>query len=572
MKKAQILLLLLIAAILWLSPVTSHSQNVNGSEIIARVTLNPPHPKLKVCVYEQAVNQAGDQIFEKAPNPDAEIQISDEFGNSMRFLADETVTLKPNSKYNIRPFMLAGTKACRALYPQEYSIETGDLAFGDNIISREFHMECNFEADSLAIPFDNFITGYWYPMTKTNFKDYLYRLNGTYFTNVPFVNMNFSDSQAVSRIENNFEKIYEHISGLVAKHKECLERKNNKMRITLIGYTDRRMLKTYKNGENIAPIYPDEPVVCATSKINQGELLSDAQGGNIKLSKLRAYFSGVTIHKDMLALNPIYANLKERDIIYFECDGYGVAPNAKVGDDPNSRRVDIFIDVGNDSWLKKNVRTKPNVINYAKSEKAVTEKSLPVMEDQLLPESVRVLEKNCDCHQVEFTFADNEKAALASYVLEMFATDKMRAMNRVSFGIDIDSSRGSKIYNLTTSCIRNKQDAESYSNETSASIKKALNILNVIKPRLQAKSTSYSISFGAYRVKDNAVNLKNMLEQSNIPNVKIIESPAPDGTKYYRIRAGNFYHRDEAGNAMKNYVEILKTIKLKAFVQIASES
>ncbi len=197
------------------------------------------------------------------------------------------------------------------------------------------------------VPF--FITGYWHPNTRENLERYK-RLRDTEhrFAKVPYIqDDDYEYDGAAAVVERLFqESVYATIreKALPSFFGECLPANTDAVLMIVVkGYTDKRTLSWDSITHQPGP-YVDVPVTVGGVTINTGDPMNDEQGGNLKLSKLRAYFTLAMIDTALGRLDDRYVKLKNAGRVVFGCQGYGRDPNASDQFAFN-RRIDVVIRV-----------------------------------------------------------------------------------------------------------------------------------------------------------------------------------------------------------------------------------
>jgi hypothetical protein len=226
-----------------------------------------------------------------------------------------------------------------------------------------------------------FITGYWYPNTTENLEEYRKRESNGFFNKTGFVDSTGYDYYKItSLIDKSFkEQLYEPLEELLPAFQDFC-RDTLYLKVTVHGYTDPRGLSggedhPYRPESKYQRIYPDVSVtvgvdergqpVTIPSGINMWnfnwpldpnnkegkwiKLPNEGEKGNILLSKLRAYFTFVTFDKKMSEISPIYEQLRNNGRIILDAEGFGIDKEGfklrNLRDDPQSRRIEIYLDI-----------------------------------------------------------------------------------------------------------------------------------------------------------------------------------------------------------------------------------
>ncbi len=249
----------------------------------------------------------------------------------------KAVELEPYTRYTMSsPLKDSTCYACEAM-PKQFEFATG----GDDIVLRDtFRILCRQQPDS-AIVFSDaetgtpyFITGYWWPNTTKNLREYHKRVNtGALHTSSFIDESDYGYDAAAKRIDEHFEKnIYSRIESMIDQiSSQCWSKPV--LMITVHGYTDECSLRP---GSYSA----DSDVTVGDIVIPQGQNMRSAfaqhvtggkimlpdsgQDGNIFLSKLRAHYTIETIKNDMVGRSELFRQLAESGQIQFEADGFGI--------------------------------------------------------------------------------------------------------------------------------------------------------------------------------------------------------------------------------------------------------
>lgn len=197
------------------------------------------------------------------------------------------------------------------------------------------------------VPF--FITGYWHPNTPENLERYKRLRDAEHrFAKVPYIqddDYKYDDAAAV--VERLFQaSVYATIreKALPSFFGECLPANSDAVLMIVVkGYTDKRTLSWDSITHQPGP-YVDVPVTVGGMTINTGDPMNDEQGGNLKLSKLRAYFTLAMIDTALGKMDDRYVRLKNAGRVVLGCEGYGHDPNLADKLALN-RRIEVMIRV-----------------------------------------------------------------------------------------------------------------------------------------------------------------------------------------------------------------------------------
>jgi hypothetical protein len=256
----------------------------------------------------------------------------------------------------------------------------------DTLIVREFLISKQ-KVDIKPIIFNStdtlpyFITGYWYPNTSENLKEFRNREADGFFNSTGFVDSTGHDYEsAAQKIDREFDRqVYSELNRLLPSFQEFC-RDTLYLKVTIHGYTDPRGLSggedhPYRKASQYKHNYPDETITVGVDSrgqpvtINSGidmwkqgwpinpsepngkwiKLEDEGQNGNILLSKLRAHFMFVTFDRAMSKMSPIYKQMRSEGRVIVDAEGYGIDKSGfetrKLKDDPTSRRIEIYLDV-----------------------------------------------------------------------------------------------------------------------------------------------------------------------------------------------------------------------------------
>jgi hypothetical protein len=541
---------------------TSERNGGYGSLDIYGCKLPEPKVFLIVDVFEQVITPSGEIMTEKDANHSIKLLITDNFGKTIRPepSSGDKVQLKPNTTYTVKAILgKEDCLTCVAGNPAEVVVEVG-APKNNTVIRKELSIECRFETDTIGITHSNFITGYWFPMTRDNYNNYVSRVGNGFFRNSQYVDTVFAVSgNAVEKImdtEKNFKVIYDKLDNLIKQYKDCLEKYQNLgLRISLIGYTDSRRLRP--------GIYPDETFNIRNDQIANGIQMSDNQGGNIYLSKLRAKFAQVTIDKDMAKRNKDYVELRDKGIITFDFEGYGIHPKYKPGDDPESRRVDIFVDIGPKSYLANLERVQEGKLYF---------RTIPGMKggaeivevdpDPLKADVLNIKQVESDCFRVEYYLYNSDRASFLEVLLNEF-TD-------LDF-VKLASGDNPTLFTVSSKCFSTRMEAIEKSIQARNITNEISVFLRKMWPQLENSCEVFAISFGVHNTRPRAEELARKIKSAGIEDVVIEEIATDNENIVYRVRTGKYTESREANIAAKEYSKLMRKADIYAFVKIFKE-
>jgi hypothetical protein len=458
--------------------------------------------------------------------------------------------------------------------------------FGDTLVEVPVNCDCNpasetpiLISDASGIPY--FITGYWWPNTTENWKDYLAKeANGTLNGARTFIKDTDYDYKCAAGEIDVFmaNNVYDNIERVASRIGKCAE-KNITLLITVLGYTDPRPL-SFGN-------YTDTTVVVKNRRIEHGNsmqlrmlpaaaghgslpLYDDGKDGNINgnviLSMLRAHFTKETINRAMSGNNkyPGYNSFKSRGRLVFDCDGLGAYDSTawrntsmpsimktpskcddekksrKPGDNPNGRRIEIYVTpvVGDPSAVERTLEA-----------------------DFLKPEVTApgMTPKPCDCHQAEYKLDDSLQAEFVVAILKrklpagQWAKDSLR--------LQLEKGGDGKVtYGLRSGCLANAAAAEALKNQILVIVKATTEALASPVPKAAQKCRYASISFGTFAYAKNAETLRDTLRSvlGSSASIWIQKAITTEGeTRAYSVRGGYFASVTDAEKAMRGYSEQL---------------
>lgn len=361
-----------------------------------------PKSKIRILVnvYEKILDSKGNLLIPNTKKTGLELNLTDKnTGNTTIMKSGIAHEVEANKTYNVKINKFVEEEC------YQDKIEGGEVLtinvpkpFGlDTLIVREMHITRQ-KVEIPPIIFHStdtlpyFITGYWYPNTTENLQEFRRRESNGFFNSTGFVDSTGYNYDSTSKIiDNNFyAQIYKPlIEKLPAFQDFC--RDTLYLKITIHGYTDPRGLSAgenhpYREASRNKRNYPDETVTVGLDARNQPvtittgldmwkpgwpidpsnrngkwiKLQDEGQNGNILLSKLRAYFTFKTFDKKMQQLSPIYKQMRNEGRIILDAEGFGIDKKGfkKRGlrDDPQSRRIEIYIDVLRPEELKYHKR------------------------------------------------------------------------------------------------------------------------------------------------------------------------------------------------------------------------
>lgn len=355
---------------------------------------------LVVNVSEQILDENGMIISPATPKVGLPLSLHDvASGNSIEITSGTPYEIDADRDYQVRfsKFVedecyqnkIEGPNELKLFAKRPYGPDT--LYIRDALISRKkidippivFH-----STDTLPY----FVTGYWYPNTSKNINIFRQREAAGFFNETGFVDSTGYNYDGIShKIDSIFNaRIYSPLEKLLPIFQDFC-RDTLYLKVTIHGYTDPRSLSAgnehpYRPQSRYKRIYNDETVTVGLDErgepvdISKGidmykkswpkdendkndkwiKLPDEGEEGNVLLSKLRAHHTFVTFDRDMRELSPIYAQLRDNGRVILDAEGYGIDKKGYkergLRDDPQSRRIEIYLDVlrpGELEWHKR---------------------------------------------------------------------------------------------------------------------------------------------------------------------------------------------------------------------------
>ncbi len=436
----------------------------------------------------------------------------------------------------------------------------------DTLIIREMHITRQkvqippiiFHASD-TLPY--FITGYWYPNTSENLREFRKREATGFFNSTGFVDSTGYDYDKTSKIidRNFYERLYKPLlEKLPAFQDFC--RDTLYLKITIHGYTDPRGLSAgedhpYREASRYKRNYPDKTITVGVDSrgtpvtIHSGldmwkynwpidpnnkkgkwiKLKDEGQNGNILLSKLRAYFTFVTFDRQMQKLSPIYKQMRQEGRIILDAEGFGIDKEGfkKRGlrDDPQSRRIEIYIDILRSEELQYHKRLPGGKVKSIYTEqKTATEKSAK--------------EKKYKAPQIDTEIKPETKPEIES----------------VDKGVE------------KTSGLNNLPDND----KILAPLEPDPSEVEQEPVRL-TQQVCYTIQFSTYKNQEDATKALNVLQEAGLSSAKLHTYIDPFGNALYRLRYGCFNTAEEAVNEINNLRWIAEKLNLKKKPAIIKE-
>lgn len=252
------------------------------------------------------------------------------------FNSDTEIELKANKIYNGYDIEIDKSAFCEECNKVENKIINTKNIFLNTTIYDTVEYQCykkpsnNIVFDNIKVPF--FITGYWKPTTIDNFKEINERWRNKSI-DTSFIEFDSAYYYPIAKsIDDFFEnQVYSQLRKRINEFDVC-GTDSSIIKITIHGFTDPRRLRPGKYSADPSAnindiVIPEgwnmkEPYL--KNSAGQKVTLKDAgQNGNIALSMLRAYFTGVTIDSKMQNDNK-YKELISNNKIKYNYQGFGI--------------------------------------------------------------------------------------------------------------------------------------------------------------------------------------------------------------------------------------------------------
>jgi len=417
-----------------------------------------------------------------------------------------------------------------------------------------------------------FITGYWYPNTIENIKEYRKREANGFFNQTGFVDSTgYNYDDLAKKVTKSFQRqIYEPLEEILPAFQDFC-RDTLFLKVTVHGYTDPRGLSggedhPYRPQSRGKRIYPDKTVTIGVDEkgqpvtINTGlnmwnynwpldpnnkdgawiKLPDKGEKGNILLSKLRAYFTFETFDKAMRKRSPIYAQLRDNGRVILDVEGFGIDKEGfkKRGlkDDPQSRRIEIYLDI-------------------LRPEELATHKRLPGGKLKYQPKHITTNVPNFDVNPLKTKNETNAE--------QQVTTKKVDKNNNVEFKTKKEENEK-----------ENKEVKEEKTEEQNNEENNEIVLNEVVKPLPPPKEKEeiknekselfcYKIYYKSYDKSSDAIEAKKILSAGGIKDVRIVEILDNFGeNKHYELYSGCYSKAMEAIKAMKAVSWATKALNL----------
>ncbi len=409
-----------------------------------------------------------------------------------------------------------------------------------------------------------FVTGYWYPNTTTNLIEYRKREANGFFNRTGFVDSTGHDYTGASKkIDQNFsEQIYKPLIKLLPSFQEFC-RDTLYLKVTVHGYTDPRGLSggedhPYRSSSKNKHDYPDETITVGVDERGQPvsiptgidmwkhgwpsdpnepkgkwvSLQDEGQNGNIILSKLRAYYTFVTFDIEMKKLSPIYSQMRDQGRVILDAEGFGIDKSGfeqrRLRDDPQSRRIEIYLDI-----------VRPEEIKY--------HRRLPGGEVKEAPIKLMSIESS---EQIK---SEENKISKAS--------ESPTAIPEVQKPEFNEEKKASKVVTI---------EANQKEHISISEVQKE-NILQESPPPLPPSKDEpkpvdikmcYAILFNSYKDKSEVDKALNAIQKSGLSEASISEYYDSFGNVNYRLKYGCYKTQEEAVRGIKDYTWVSQKLNL----------
>lgn len=381
---------------------TSDRAGGAGRRDLYALELPKPRVFLYVTVRERTTDSTGAILVSAHEKPGFPVTVVDSAtGTGSTVRSGAKGELEPGRTYyvSIDPRLQDECYDSRVEGAERQIVRTGSVPLHDTTHLRSFLITRRpvvippvvfYSTDTLPY----FITGYWWPNTTRNLQEYRKREASGFFDKSGFVDSSGHDYAAIARrIDSAFDhSIYAPLRRLLTQfQRECGD--TLYLKVTVHGYTDPRPLSTgtdhrYRQMAAGARIYPDSTVTAGVDEhgapvtIRNGSdmwlrswprdpahpdgaqvvLPDTGQQGNVLLSKLRAFYTFTTFDAEMRRQSEQYDDLIRQHRVLTDIEGYGVDVDGynerHLRDDPQSRRIEIYLDVLRKEEVQKHRRAK----------------------------------------------------------------------------------------------------------------------------------------------------------------------------------------------------------------------
>lgn len=406
-----------------------------------------------------------------------------------------------------------------------------------------------------------FITGYWEPNTSENLDKFRQREAEGYFNETGFVDSTSHDYiKAAKRIDQSFsEKLFQPLEKILPLFQDFC-RDTLYLKVTVHGYTDPRGLSAgnehpYRPGSRYKRKYPGKNIVVGIDadgnpvKISNGidmfakswnddgkriRLPDDGEEGNVLLSKLRAYFTFETFDAEMIKRSPIYVQLRDNNRVILDVEGFGIDKDGfkerNLRDDPQSRRIEIYLDILRPDEIASHKRLKKGIIKEIKTTQKQTIKETPKIETPKIDDPGQL---------------NKESATVQSSV-----TNKKR---QSTFGIASKPGDSPAAKPIEPAFNENQVASEPLLPTEKSEI---------TPPQSDASKSCYSLEFYSYTTAEEANAALKTIQDSGLKEAHLVEIFDMFGNRTLRLRYGCYPTPDEAIDQITGLLWVPRTLNI----------
>ncbi len=527
--------------------------------------------RIQVNVRERILDAGGNVIHPPTYKKGLPLTIEDRaYGNSFNAVSGQAYEVEAGRTYRITfsKFVeeecyknkIEGPGNLEIFAMQPYGLDT--LYEKDVLITRqkiEFEPIVFLSTDTLPY----FITGYWEPNTTENLKEFRKRESEGFFNETGFVDSTGYDyGKAAVRIDKSFqEKIYEPLEDKLPLFQDFC-RDTLFLKVTVHGYTDPRGLSAgnehpYRPQSRYKRKYPGKPVIVGEDidgtpvKIPTGidmfqkswsengakiTLPDEGEEGNVLLSKLRAYYTFETFDKEMRRSSPIYAQLRDNGRVILDAEGFGIDKEGfaerNLRDDPQSRRIEIYLDILRPEELEQHKRMKGGVVKKIKSILTLDERIPAEPVEKITPPDEEIIAK----------------------------TEPVPAE-----GIVVDEN--TKIENSEVKTVKDTENIE-FTPKTEVKTEVVSNEPlpppedEPVKIEKEKEKGCFSIEFKAYKTEEEAKSALKRVRDAGLKEAQLVEMFDIFGNRTYRLRYGCYATANEAVNQINDLLWVPRTLNI----------
>jgi hypothetical protein len=466
------------------------------------------------------------------------------------------------------------------------------VPFSNEVIPVQVRCDCNRTPDETVVISDAsgvpyFITGYWWPNTKRNFKEFQDKYFGGRLRSSRFIDRNDYDyACASSHIDGFFEReVYKKMDRAIEKMTPCSGELT--LLVTVIGYTDACGLSQGDYSADGEVRMKDVTIGEGTNMWSRSLPLGTGQGsmvlrdggqrGNVILSMLRAYFTMKTIDREMAGRSPLYRDLLAQKRIVYDFDGFGIYDKnawrsnpptsgetlstgcrktgraASLGcNDPEGRRIEIYMTLvpSND---QRALATRPMATDILEAEDAT-------------PATAKV--RSCECYRIEHAFRNADDA---QFVRDMLLRLAATQVERDSIRLEQRMVNGTVMHLLRSGCLGEERTAQEASRSLRTATTTAADLLRAFAPSVSMQCRLFGISMGTLQYLKNAVQLRDTLQTILGGTWAIEHLPVTEGETVYRVREGWYSTERAAQEAIDAYATKLRQAGLRIPMRVVRE-